>query len=106
MPVTVIVGGQFGSEGKGKIAQRVPASTAAKSKSYKLKKKRNISLQAGVQKVIGLKFKKHPKTLKRIKKAFKNSKKARKRSKVIVEWTATTTAGVASDAKVKIKLKA
>ena len=91
--------------GKAKVAQRKPASTSAKMKNFKLKKKKGIGLQAGVEKKIPLKFKKNPKTVKRIKKLLKRSKKARKRSKVIVNLTATTAAGVASTSKLKIKLK-
>ncbi len=66
--------------GKAKVAQRAPASTAAKKK-FKLKKKKGIGLQAGVKKVIALKFKKNRKKVKRIKKLLKSSKKARKGSK-------------------------
>lgn len=91
--------------GKAKVAQRVLASTTAKAKKYKLKKKKGIGLQAGVEKVIGLKFKNNRKTLKRIKKLQKRSKKARRNSKVVVNLALTTTAGVASDSKLKIKLK-
>ena len=46
--------------GKAKVAQRAPASTAAKKK-FNLKQKKGIGLQAGVKKVIGLKFKKNSK---------------------------------------------
>jgi hypothetical protein len=92
--------------GKAAVAQRVLASTTAKAKKYKLKKKKGIGLQAGVEKVIGLKFKNNRKTLKRIKKLQKRSKKARRNSKVIVNLTLTTTTGVVSDTKLKIKLKA
>ena len=90
--------------GKAKVAQRGLASTAAKKK-FTLKKKTGIGLQAGVKKVIGLKFKKNSKKVKQIKKLLKNSKKARKNSKVVVNLTLTTAAGVASDSKLKIKLK-
>ena len=93
-------------KGKGKVAQRVLASAAAKKYEPKLKKKKGVQLQARVQKTIPLKFKKSNKTLKRIKKLQKRSKKARKRSKVVVNLILTTTTGVVSDAKVKIKLKA
>ena len=92
--------------GKAKVAQRKPASTAAKPKKFKVKNKTGIGLQAGVKKVIGLKFKKNSKKkVKRIKKLLKSSKKPARGSKVIVNLALTTAAGVASDSKLKIKLK-
>ncbi len=91
--------------GKGKVPKRAALPIAAKAKTYKLKTKTGIALQAGVQKKIGLKFAKNTKTVKQIIKLLKGSKKARKRSKVLIELTAITNAGVTSDSTVKIKLK-
>ncbi len=103
--VTADQDGTLDVAGKGKVAQRKSATTSAKTKNYKLKRKRGIGLQAGVKKTIRLKFKNNRKTVKRITKLLKRSKKARKGSKVTVSLTATTTAGVASTSKLKIKLK-
>jgi hypothetical protein len=90
--------------GKGQVAQRKPAPVSAKPKEFKLKKKWGIGLRAGVKKTIRLKFKRNPRTVKRIARLLRGSKKARNRSKVIVNLTTTTAAGVASTSKLKIKL--
>jgi hypothetical protein len=88
--------------GKAEVAQR---RSASKLKKFKLKKKTGIGLRAGVRKVIRLKFKNNRRSVRRITKLLGSSKGARKRSKVIVNLTATSTAGVASSSKLKIKLK-
>ncbi|MEZ5062999.1 MAG: hypothetical protein R2700_16095 [Solirubrobacterales bacterium] len=90
--------------GEAKIALRKQTKTA-KTKSYELKTKKGIGLQAGVEKVVRLKFRNNRKTIKRIEKRLQSSKRARKRSKVVVRLTATAAAGPSSSSRVKIKLK-
>ena len=91
--------------GKGKVAKRGLASTAAKTKNFTLKTKTGIQLQAGVKETIPVKFKKNSKTLAKIKKLLKGSKKARKKSKVVTDLTVTSALGVTTTSKLKIKLK-
>ena len=81
--------------GKGKVAKRGLASTAAKTKNFTLKMKTGIQLQAGLKETIPAK----------IKKLLKGSKKARKKSKVVTDLTVTSALGVTTTSKLKIKLK-
>jgi hypothetical protein len=81
--------------GKGKVAKRGLASTAAKTKNFTLKTKTGIQLQAGVKETIPVKFKK----------LLKGSKRARKKSKVVTDLTVTSALGVTTTSKLKIKLK-
>ena len=81
--------------GKGKVAKRGLASTAAKTKNFTLKTKTGIQLQAGLKETIPAK----------IKKLLKGSKKARKKSKVVTDLTVTSALGVTTTSKLKIKLK-
>ncbi|MGH2963312.1 MAG: choice-of-anchor Q domain-containing protein [Solirubrobacterales bacterium] len=91
-------------DGTGRVPTRTAAATAAaKAKKLKLKPK-GVEVAAGSTETVRLKFKKHRKTVIKVRELLKEGGRRARNAKVVVSATATG-AGGTDTAKEKIKLK-
>ncbi len=96
------ISGEIG--GKAVAKKRAGATAAAKKKTKKKIKPKSFSVAAGATESVGVKFKNHGKSVKKLRKLLKR-KGFRKNSKAKVKISVTDLAGNSANETVKIKLK-